>query len=231
MIPVVKNPVVGIVGTGDEIVEPGQPLTEGKLYASNITTIAGWCNKQKMKTLMVIVKDDYSTMLNALKTIAEKADVLITSGGAWTGDRDMVARVLDELGWQQLFHRIRIGPGKAVGFGTLNGKPVFILPGGPSSNVMGFLQIALPGLHALSGYSNPGLPWINARLDSELKGRESDWTQFFLGTLEHTSELPIFHPLKRLSRLTSISDATAIASIPEGEDRLQEGSVVSVQLI
>ena len=231
MIPVVRNPVVGIVGTGDEIVEPGQPLTEGKLYASNITTIAGWCNKQKMKTLMVIVKDDYSTMLNALKTIAEKTDVLITSGGAWTGDRDMVARVLDELGWQQLFHRIRIGPGKAVGFGTLNGKPVFILPGGPSSNIMGFLQIALPGLHALSGYSTPGLPRINARLDSELKGRESDWTQFFFGTLEHSSELPIFYPLKKISRLTSISDATAIASIPEGEGRLQEGSVVSVQLL
>ncbi len=231
IISVFRNPVVGIIGTGDEIVEPGQPLTEGKLYASNITTIAGWCNKNKMKTFTAIAKDDHAAMLIALKSFSGKTDALITSGGAWTGDRDMVAKVLDELGWKQSFHRIRIGPGKAVGFGILNGKPVFILPGGPSSNVMGFLQIALPGLHALSGYSNPGLPWINARLDSDLKGRESDWTQFFLGTLEHTSELPIFHPLKRLSRLTSISDATAIASIPEGEDRLQEGSVVSVQLI
>jgi molybdopterin molybdotransferase len=231
IIPVVRNPVVGIIGTGDEIVEPGQPLAEGKLYASNIVTLAGWCNKHRMKTHMVIVKDDHAAIFNALKMLAGKTDAMLTSGGAWTGDRDMVAEVLKELGWKQAFHRIRIGPGKAVGFGILNKKPVFILPGGPSSNLMGFLQIALPGLHALSGHANPGLPRINARLASGLKNRESDWTQFFFGTLEFASGLPIFYPLKRLSRLSSISEAMAVASIPEGQDCLSEGSTISVQLL
>ena len=156
--------------------------------------------------------------------------VIITSGGAWTGDHDMVAEVLKELGWREVFHRIRIGPGKAVGFGLLNKKPVFILPGGPPSNLMGFLQIALPGLLTLAGYTDPLLPTTKARLASEMRESEPDWTDFF-GSLESDGTLPIFHPMKKRSRLSAIAGATAIASIPEGQDHLAEGSVISVQLL
>ena len=213
-VPVFKNPKVAVIGTGDEIVAPGQPLGEGKLYASNMVTLAAWCSKYQMKTRMAIVKDDHDALFSVIKATTEDTDALITSGGAWTGDRDLVAQVLESLGWKQKFHRIRIGPGKAVGFGILNNKPVFILPGGPSSNLMGFLQIALPGLLAMSGQSNPGLSKIKARLAADLKGREPDWTHFFFGVIEETDDLPIFHSIKRRSRLRSIADATAIASIP-----------------
>jgi molybdopterin molybdotransferase len=142
-----------------------------------------------------------------------------------------VSQVLGGLRWKEVFHRIRIGPGKAVGFGLLDKKPVFILPGGPSSNLMGFLQIALPGLLALSGHANKGLPRINARLASQLRGREPDWTDFFFGILEFDDGLPTFYPLKKRSRLSSIAEATAVASIPEGQDYLSEGSVICVQLL
>ena len=231
MVPVFRNPVVGIIGTGDEIVEPGKPLAEGKLYASNIMTLAAWCNKYKMKTRVTIVKDDHDAIFSALKMLSDETDAVITSGGAWTGDHDMVAQVLEGLGWEEVFHRIRIGPGKAVGFGMLDKKPVFILPGGPPSNLMGFLQIALPGLLALSGHANPGLPGINARLASELREGEPDWTDFFFGTLEFDDGLPTFYPMKKRSRLSSIAEATAVASIPEGQDHLPEGSVIYVQLL
>ena len=231
MVPVFRNPVVGILGTGDEIVEPGKPLAEGKLYASNIMTLAGWCNRYKTKVRTAIAKDDHDAVVGALGRLAGETDAVITSGGAWTGDRDLVAQVLERLGWEQVFHRIRIGPGKAVGFGMLDGKPIFILPGGPSSNLMGFLQIALPGLLALSGHANPGLSRIKGRLAAELKGREPGWTDFFFGTLEYGNGLPTFHPLIKGSRLVSIAEATAIASIPEGTNHLPTGSTVDVQLL
>ena len=231
MVPVYINPVVGIIGTGDELVEPGNPLAGGQIYASNGITLAGWCNKYKMKTRMTIVKDDYEAIFSTIKTLSDETDAVITTGGAWTGDYDMVAKLLEGLGWKEVFHRIRIGPGKAVGFGILENKPVFILPGGPPSNLMGFLQIALPGLLALSGHTNPGLPVMNARLASELGGGESDWTDFFFGTLEFDDGLPSFHPMKKRSRLSSIAKATAVASIPEGQDHLLEGSVINVQLL
>jgi molybdopterin molybdotransferase len=231
MVPVFKKPTIAIIGTGDEIVLPGDPLAEGKLFASNIVTINAWCKRYKMNTLMTVVNDDFDTLTNTLKTISAGADAVITSGGAWTGDRDLVAQTLEGLGWQQYFHRIRIGPGKAVGFGMLDGKPVFILPGGPSSNLMGFLQIALPGLLALAGHANPNLPRINARLAADLEGRERDWTDFFFGRLKEEEGFPVFHPLKGSSRLRDIAEAEAIASIPEGQDNLLEGSVISVQVL
>jgi len=230
-VPVYKNPAVGIIGTGDEIVAPGEPLGEGKLYASNIMTLGALCNRYRMKTLITIVHDDFETLSSALRTIAQDADAVVTSGGAWTGDRDMVAHVLEGLGWEECFHRIRMGPGKAVGFGMLYDKPVFILPGGPTSNLMGFLQIALPGLLALAGHAKPGLPGINARLAHALEGRQTDWTHFFFGRLEKDEGLPVFHPLKGSSRLRAIAEAEAIACIPEGQGHLSEGSVISAQVL
>jgi molybdopterin molybdotransferase len=230
-VPVFRSPIVGILGTGDELVEPGKPLTDGKLYASNITTLAGWCRRYGMKSRMGIVKDNQKTLMRVLKNLAAKTDVVITSGGAWTGERDLMAHVLDMLGWEKIFHRVRMGPGKAIGFGLLNNKPVFILAGGPSSNLIGFLQIALPGILALSGHKEPQLQRISAKLSFEITGGKSDWTDFFFGTLEWDNGLPAFYPMTRRSSLNSIAEANALASVPEGQHSLQAGSVISVQLL
>ncbi len=230
-VPVFRNPVVGVIGTGNELVEPGKPMAAGKLYASNIVTLAGWCNRYRIQARTLIVGDDRHATYDALRGLSGETDAILTSGGAWTGDHDLVARVLEDLGWKEIFHRIRIGPGKGTGFGILNNKPLFILPGGPSSNLMGFLQIALPCLLAMSGHSSPALPRMNALLASELRGRETGWTDLFFGTLEFNGGLPSFRPLKKRSRLFSIAEATAIASIPEGKDSLPAGAVVSVQLL
>ena len=228
---VLRNPTVAIVATGDEVVAPGRPLPEGKLYASNITTLGAWCRRYKMRTQMAVVKDDPEEILDILRRHIQDADAIMTSGGAWTGDRDMVAQILERLGWEQIFHRIRIGPGKAVGFGLMREKPVFILPGGPPSNLMGFLQIALPGLLKLSGSLRPGLPVRKARLSSDLTGRHADWTQFIFGVLETQRDIPLFHPLRHSSRLGSIAEAQAIAAIPEGKTHLPAGTVIPAQLL
>jgi molybdopterin molybdotransferase len=230
-LPVVRNPHVAIVATGDEVVAPGEPLPEGKLFASNITTLGGWCRRYGMRTDLAVVKDEADQIHATLQRYAAEADAVITSGGAWTGDRDLVAQILERLGWQQVFHRIRIGPGKAVGFGILQDKPVFILPGGPPSNLMGFLQIALPGLLKLAGHQRCALPTIKARLASQLTGRFADWTQFIYGTLKETADLPVFQALNGKSRLRSMAEAQAVVAIAEGETVLAAGSVTTAQLL
>jgi len=230
-VPVVRSPRVGIIGTGDEIVLPGQPLPEGRLYASNIITLAGWCRRYRMEPSLLIARDQYDAIAHAVQHMSAGADALVTSGGAWTGDHDLMARVLGDLGWTRVFHRIRIGPGKAVGFGLLHEMPVFFLPGGPPSNIVSFLQIALPGLLALSGHPHPRLPRIHARLAADLTGGDPDWTDFFFGTLTGENGVPVFHPMKKRSRLASIAGATAIAAIPEGDDHLEAGLVLPVQVL
>ncbi|WP_240910171.1 gephyrin-like molybdotransferase Glp [Desulfopila sp. IMCC35008] len=232
-IEVVRRPEIALLATGDEIVAPGRPLPEGKLYASNIITLSAWCKRYGFKPHLQIVPDDPARIEEALLHGFSSCDAVLTSGGAWTGDRDLVAKILDRLGWQKLFHRIRIGPGKAVGCGLVDKKPVFILPGGPPSNLMGFLQIALPGLLQRAGSSETGLPEMPVKVERELDGRHLDWTQFIFGTLTPVpdSDHPLFRPMSRGSRLRSMAEARAIVKIPEGQTLLPAGSVVSAQIL
>jgi molybdopterin molybdotransferase len=228
---VIARPTIGIIATGDEVVAPGEPLGEGKLYASNVTTLASWCQKFGMAARVSVCRDDFAVISEVVRRMSSQTDALITSGGAWTGDRDLVLKILDKLQWHKVFHRIRIGPGKAVGFGLLAGKPVFVLPGGPPSNLMGFLQIALPGVLQLGGHQQTSLPTIKVQLADDLYGKDADWTQFVFGMLDYQSETPIFQQLPGKSRLAMMAEAQAVVAISEGMTRRHAGEIVEAQLL
>ncbi len=227
---VFKNPCVSIIATGDEILAVGQPLVKGKVFASNLVTISSWCSHYGMESDTSVVKDSESEIKKAIKQKIKKSDCLITSGGAWKGDRDLVVKILDDLGWEKIYHRVKMGPGKAIGFGMLNSKPVFCLPGGPPSNQMAFLQLALPGLLKLAGHQTIQLPVTDALLTEPICGQK-DWTQFIHGRLIKNRSKLFFAPLKMTSRLQFMAMADAIACIPEGTARIDKGSHISVQLI
>ncbi len=228
-VPVVQHPRVAIIATGDEVIAPGKPLPEGKLYASNLVTLACWCLHYDFVPETTIAPDDEEAITDALHQALESHDAIITSGGAWKGERDLVVHILDRLGWQKLYHRIKMGPGKAVGFGLLQGKPVFILPGGPPSNHMAFLQLVIPGLHRMAGWQSPGFPLVQARLLETLRG-QSDWTQFIHGQLSlDDAGAYQFCPSDHPSRLQMLANTNGVARIPEGLEILQEGDTIPVQ--
>jgi molybdopterin molybdotransferase len=229
-VPVFRRPRVAILATGDEVVAPGKPLAAGKLYASNLVTLAGWCTRFGMPVTTSVVPDRGEEIRAQLRASIRDHDAVLTSGGAWNGERDLVVRLLEELGWQECYHRVRIGPGKAVGFGLWEGKPVFCLPGGPPSNHMAFLQLALPGLHRLGGYRQPGLSVQVARLAEAIRGQK-DWTQFVHGRLQLEEECQVFHPLKMKSRLQEMAHVEGIVMIPEGIERIAQGTVLRVQTL
>ncbi len=228
---VVQAPEIALVATGDEVMLPGKPLADGKLYASNIITLDSWCRRHGFGTRFCVVGDRLEKICRILEQTIDQVDVVISSGGAWAGDKDLMIQALEHLGWKNVFHRVRMAPGKGVGFGLLHHKPVFMLPGGPSANVMGFLQIALPGLMRLAGHGHTGLPEINVQLARELTGRHMDWTQFVFGTLERQISQHIFHPLLTRSRLQAVAMAEAVVAIPEGETHLPAGTVVKAQIL
>lgn len=228
--PAHRLPQVGIIATGDEVVAPGRPLPEGSLYASNLVTLAAWCRRYGLGVKTLVVPDSARDIRAALREQITRYDALMTSGGAWQGDRDLVVQVLESLGWRQVYHRVRMGPGKAVGFGELAETPVFCLPGGPPSNHVAFLQLALPGLLRLAGRPDPGLPTRRARLAERII-RRRPWTQFIHGRLQRHDEGMRFHLLQPPSRLQMISQAQALLALPEGVDELEAGAEVEVQVL
>jgi molybdopterin molybdotransferase len=225
-----KRPRIAIIATGNEVIAPGTPMDEGKLYASNLITLSAWCQHFGMITSISVVRDLEEDIEKALSTSISDHDAILTSGGAWKGDRDLVVHLLERLGWKKVYHRVRIGPGKAIGFGLFEGKPVFCLPGGPPSNHMAFLQLALPGLHQLAGAQRTGIPTMMTRLDESISGQK-DWTQFIHGHLEIREGLPRFRPIKQTSRLQMMAHTTGIAMIPEGTDFIPEGASLPIQVL
>ncbi len=227
-IPVVRRPRIGILATGDEVIAPGEPLVPGRLYASNLVTLAAWCHKFGFEVKTMVVKDREGTIRKSMIELLEGSDALLTSGGAWSGERDLVVKILTELGWKKIFHRVRMGPGKAVGFGEFDDKPVFCLPGGPPSNHMAFLQLALPGLQIMAGITKPGLPSRKVRIAETITGHK-DWTQFVHGTIKTGSGESLFYPIHQKSRLQMISNTEGIVIIPEGQTLFNKDDIAVAQ--
>jgi len=230
-VPVHPRPRVGLLATGREVVAPGQSLPPGAVYASNLVALAAWLELQRMPWRSRVVDDDAGQIAGAARELLQECDALLTSGGAWTSRRDLVVGVMQELGMEMFFRRVRMGPGKGVAFGRVGQKLIFCLPGGPPSNEMAFLQLALPGLMRMAGHQDPGLPRIPARLATDLEGQE-DWTQLWHGRLEPgEGDIPIFRPYAYSGRLGAMARSQGIVCLPEGTARLPAGSRVRVQLL
>jgi molybdopterin molybdotransferase len=228
---VYNKPEVTLIAIGDEVIAPGVKLKEGQLYASNLVSIGAWLSTFNIPCKTRITADVMENIQRELLESLPEADAIITSGGAWGSERDLIVKALDNLGWNKIFHRVRIGPGKGIAFGIWEGKPVFCLPGGPPSNEMAFLQLALPGILHMAGHTGSPLFTVLARLTQEMKGRHRSWTEFKKAKLAYDNSGYIAIPIIEGSRLKSMADATCLLCLPEGVDCLSSGQIVPVQIV
>jgi molybdopterin molybdotransferase len=229
---VYSRPNIAVVGVGDEVVAPGENLSPGQLYASNLVTMEAWLASFGIACTASVVKDNEEAIQQELLKYLHKYDVILTSGGAWGSERDLVIGSLDRLGWQELFHHVRMGPGKGIAFGLWEGTPVFCLPGGPASNEMAFLQLALPGILRICGDTGHPLKTLSARLMENVEGRHPAWTEFKDAVLSRDSSGNNTVALyKNRSRLQAIASAHGLICIPEGEISLKSGDIVKVQIL
>lgn len=226
------RPCAAIVSIGDEVVAPGEALHAGQLYASNLVTMEAWLASFGIPCVTSVVPDDVNAIQRAVRAHLPGVNAILTSGGAWGGERDLVVGALDGLGWQKQFHYVRMGPGKGIAFGALEGVPVFCLPGGPLSNQMAFLQIALPALLRMEGDARPPLQIVRARLTEDVKSRHRAWTEFrdAVVTLDEGGRYVVALYRSR-SRIEAIAKAVGLICIPEGMEELRRGAVVSVQML
>ena len=111
-VPVYRQPRIVLLTTGDEVVEPGIPLPEGKIYNSNMTMLSARLRELGIESLhMEAVKDDPTVMSEKLKEAAEAADMIITTGGVSVGKKDIMHESLRLMGAERIFWRVKMKPG------------------------------------------------------------------------------------------------------------------------
>ena len=153
-IPVHRRPRVAILGTGDEVVLPGEPVGHDQIIGANGPALAALVRAAGGEPMMLpIVGDDADAIRSAFAS-ARGCDLLVTIGGASAGDHDLVRIVVGQPGTQLDFWKIAMRPGKPLLFGAIGDLPILGLPGNPVSAMMTGLIFLRPAIARLCGMSN-----------------------------------------------------------------------------
>ena len=223
---VFEKPKIGIVTTGNELVEAGQELTYGKIYESNSGMLkAGLQSIGYFNVTISKVKDDYQSTLNSLEKAISENDVVLISGGISVGDYDFVGKALLELGTEQVFYKVKQKPGKPLFFGKIKNKPVFALPGNPASALSSFYVYVHPSLERLSGNENFSINKGTAVLAADFI-KKGDRAQF-LKAYHHHGEVSILEG-QSSAMLHTFAIANAFVYIPWEVSKYAKGDLIEI---
>jgi len=150
---VYQQPRVAVISTGAEIAEPGKPLPPGKIYDINAYTLSAAVSECGGKPVNFgIVPDNVDRLKAVLKEALNSADVVVTSGGVSVGPSDVIPQALDQLGKPGVIVcGLASKPGKPTTIAMIDGKPVFSLPGHPTSSLLMFYQFVRPLIRSMTG--------------------------------------------------------------------------------
>jgi molybdopterin molybdotransferase len=160
---VLKIPMIAVLSTGGEVTEPGKPLPPGKIFDINAYSISTAVFESGGKPVYFgVVPDDKSALTKVMQTATASADMVITSGGVSVGPKDYTPQIVDSLGKPGIVvYGIAVKPGKPTTVGFIDEKPVFSLPGHPTSALLIFYLLARPLILRLAG--RPVLPMKSVR--------------------------------------------------------------------
>lgn len=226
---VFRQPIVAILPTGDELVEPGMMPEPGQIRNSNAAMLAALVSRANALPRYLGIARDTPESLRPLIREGLKSDLLVLSGGVSVGPLDLVPRLLAEEGVQLVLHQVALKPGKPLLFGVRDGKLVFGLPGNPVSSFVGFELFVRPALRVMLGKAEPHLVFV-----------EASFTEPF----HYRTDRPTYYPVKlwledgrwyvRAVRwlgsadLKSLTQANALACLPVGDSQFAPGQTVRV---
>jgi molybdopterin molybdotransferase len=162
-IPVYIRPRIGVLSTGDELVDVGDSLSEGQIYNSNLYSISNRIKELGAEPVILgIVEDNENGLADSIREGIKDVDMLITTGGVSVGEKDLLQDVVKNLGAEMLFWRIDLKPGSPALCSTLNGKLIISLSGNPSGATITFELLVRPLLAKLSNREDIKLRWVKA---------------------------------------------------------------------
>lgn len=227
-----RRPVVAILSTGDELVEPGRPLEPGQIHDANSASLAAAVLEAGGEPISLPgVRDDEVAVKAALARAAAAADMLVVSGGVSVGRHDHVRAAVEELG-ELAFWRIAVQPGKPLAFGTVAGRPVIGLPGNPVSALVTFELFARPMLRAMLGLSGDGRLHVPARLRERVE-KDRDRRAYLRVVVRSVADGWEASPAggQGSAQLRPLASANALLAVPEGEAAGEAGALYDATLL
>ena len=238
---VYKKPTVAVISTGDELIMPGENLTPGKIYDVNARTLSDSIRECGSVPLSLgIVRDRKEEIRNKIKeALRMGADVIILSGGTSAGGGDEVPVAIAEVG-ELILHGVDIKPGKPFVLGMCHDKPVFGLPGNPTSALITFNLFVAPLLRAISGsgsiQNQNQQPKQKRRKKVKVKTAcrifsEPGRNEYLMVKLVHENGNLVAYPiLSGSGAITTLAKADGYIYMGKGREIIEEGEAVEVEL-
>lgn len=230
---VVRQPRVGILATGDEVISPEKSAGPGQIRDINSYTVAGLVEQAGgVPVLGGIIPDDFAALATAAANLLAETDMLVMSAGSSVSVRDMTVRVIEGLGEPGvLLHGVATRPGKPTIVGAVQGKPVLGLPGNPVSAMVQFDMFGVPAIYHLQGVKTMprrGLVW--ARLSQNIAS-ESGREDYVPARLEDSADSLLAIPVFGKSNLIyTLVNADGLIKVPLNKGGLLAGDWVEVRL-
>lgn len=228
MLPVFRKLRVAFFSSGDELLNPGEPLSKGKIYNSNRFSLLGLLSMLGCETVdLGIVEDDRDRTEAVLRQAASLADVIITSGGVSVGEEDHVKRAVDSIGRLEMW-RVAVKPGKPLAYGRIEEADFIGLPGNPVSTVVTFCLFVRPFLLRRQGVAEVltnAMPVV-ADFDWPTAANRREYVRAKLVHDERLSAKAIIHPKQGSDVLASTVWADGLVEIPE-RSTVSRGDTVS----
>jgi molybdopterin molybdotransferase len=222
---VYDRPRVAILSTGNEVIDPGRELKPGQIYDINRFTLSAVVSDNGgIPIVYPPAPDTLDALLSSIDDLVDY-DIVVFSGGSSVGERDLIRDAIAKKG-KMLFHGVAVKPGKPTGLGVVNGKPVFAMPGYPTSCLSNAHMLLVPMLRRvarLPARLNKTVMLPLAARVASAAGRH----QFYTVRIEGGAAVPAF---KGSGDITSMSRADGYIEIPANVDAVEAGTPVEVTL-
>jgi molybdopterin molybdotransferase len=232
----VPRPTVAVLATGNELVPPGVTPGPGQIRNSNGPMLLAAIERAGATPVDLGIVFDDPHALRARVAEGLKADILVLSGGVSAGVMDLVPGVLAHCGVHQVFHKIRLKPGKPLWFGTApdpaGDKLAFGLPGNPVSTLVCFELFVRPAIARLAGRTAEGLRTVRAKLGADFNHR-GDRPTYHPAVWHEEDNSPTVTPVRWTGSadLRGLATANALIHFPAGDRTWEAGKKVEVLLL
>lgn len=226
-----KQPVVQVIPTGSELIQPGNTPAPGQIIEFNSRILAGYLNEWGAQaTGAAPVSDDKEKLKKAMRDAAQANDIVIINAGASAGTRDYTSTVLAELG-EVIVHGVAIKPGKPVILAIVDNTPVIGLPGYPVSAILTMRLFVQEMIYNFMGMQQPPPQWTTARMSRPMHSAMGvdEFVRVTLGQVG--KELMATPAGKGAGAVMSLVRADGILTLPAGSEGVGAGEEVNVELL